>query len=279
MSAGTRAFERLEAANPLTDTTSYEPTRTDAIEFLRRIEEGTMDTQTATKPPETPRRRGRGWAVAGAAFVAVLAAGAVVVFIARGDDAGPVTNDSPPSTTEVRPAEAGIEEPAVLAELRAAVNGGDAVAAASLHTGEGSCDRFFTIGEETCADWYGFLVGIGTRVTAADCRLDPDAGKVGCWWTVESDAHRALGIDAVAWRFTSVDVDGWGSAQPDGNLFTGIVGLGALDDDFWASVSSELVRQKPELAEAVATSNRVPATLNAELAAVVLGAARSFPGE
>ena len=60
MSERQRAFERLEAANPLTDTTQYDTTRADAIAFLRSIEKGTMDTQQLTKPP-TPVRPARRW--------------------------------------------------------------------------------------------------------------------------------------------------------------------------------------------------------------------------
>lgn len=276
MSAGTRAFERLEAANPLLDFTQYEPTPADAVEFLRSIEERSMDAQKLSTGPKEAQRPARRWWIAVAAFVAVLAAGATLAFVARGDGSAPATNDSTPPTTEAQPAKAAIEEPAELAALRAAVNAGDVAAAASVHIEEGGCDRFFTTNAETCADWYAFLVGIGTRVTAANCDIDSDDGGVFCRWKLESDAHRALGIDSVEWRFTTVSVDGWGSAQPDGNLLTGVTGFAALDDAFWAFVSSELVRQEPELGETVASSSRVPATLNADFAAVVLDAARSF---
>lgn len=273
-----RAFERLAAANPLSDTAQFEPTRADAIAFLRGIEEQTLDTRTLTNRPITPPRRTRQWPIAMAAFIAVVAAGATAAVFPGGDDSSPATNAATATTAVASPVEAGVEEPAELAELRAAVNAGDPLAAATVHAEDGDCDRFFTTGGETCADWYRFLVGIGTRVTAARCEADPDGGLVNCWWTVESDAHRALGINTVEWTFTSVSVEGWGTAQPDGNLFSGVTGLGALDSEFWKFVSSELVREDPELAEVVASSNRVPATLNADFAAVVLDAATSYTG-
>ena len=86
------------------------------------------------------------------------------------------------------------------------------------------------------------------------------AGLSGCHWTVESDAHRALGVDSVEWGFTNVTVEGWGTVVPDGNLFSGISGFAALDDEFWTFVTLELVRQEPALAEAAGQSNRVRAT-------------------
>lgn len=278
MRAHERAFAQLEAANPVGDIAQNEPTRADAIAFLRSIEEEPMDTQRLTNSPTTTKRPAGRWLIAVAAFVAVFAAGGVLGFFAGGSEAPRATVTSTSTTTGALPVVSVVEEPAQLAELRAALNAGDAMTAASIHTEEGVCDRFFTTGTETCADWYAFLVGIGTRTTATTCAADPDGGVAYCHWTLESDAHRSLGVDSVEWEFTGVSVEGWGAVQPDGNLFSGTAGKAALDDEFWAFVTLELVRREPDLAEAAKSSNRVPATLDADFAAVVLEAATAFPG-
>lgn len=272
------AFERLEAANPLTDTTRYEPARADAIAFLRGIEEEPMDVLRLTTSPKTPQRPAYRRLIAVAAFVAVLATSATVAFIAGGGESTSGANVSTSMTSGAPLADSAVEEPAPLAELRTSVNAGDAAAAASIHTEEDGCDRFFTTGFETCADWYAFLVGIGTQVTATDCLVELDGGRVACQWTIESDAHRILGINSVEWKSTRVGIDGWSAVQPDGNLFTGTAGFAALDADLWTLVSLELVRQKPALGDVVDSSNRVPATLNAGLAAIVLEVAESSLG-
>ena len=105
-----RAFERLEAANPLTDTAQFEPTRADALAFLRSIEEETMDDQRLTNHPATPQRLAGRWLIVVIAFVAVFATGAALGFVAGGGESGPVASE--PTTTDAPPVEVVVEEPA-----------------------------------------------------------------------------------------------------------------------------------------------------------------------
>lgn len=277
MKASEQAFQRLADANPLTETADHIPSREDARAFSASLEGGTVTSQDLTKQPSDPQQRSRQWLIAAAAFALVLLSGAALAFFS-GDESTPAA--PPPTTiTSQTPSEIPVDEPAELANLRQAVNDGDAAAAADIHGEDGECDRFFTEGSETCLDWYSFLIGIGTNVSAANCMLESYGGEgsTSCEWTLGSTAHRALGIDSVHWEFTSVGADGWFTVYPDGNLFGGNPGLSQVDEDFWAAVTRTIEDELSTGPEgSTPPSLRVPATLNADLAVIVLEEARSF---
>lgn len=268
MSTRERAYEELRAANPLSDLGLYEATREDAAAFLRTIDGGT--TSVVPKRAMPTRPVSRRWLVAGATFTVVLVLGLAALVVASVDDSGSAARPSVGS--EPPPLIGESNEPASLAGIRTAVNDGDAARAAELHNEDADCDRFFTTGVESCADWYAFLVGIGTRVIAADCEVG-DLGPV-CRWTVESEAHRALGIGSVTWDFTLLEASGWGSVVPDGNLFSGRPGEFELDTAVWAAVNESL---GPVSDDGVFVSAlRTPATLDSDLALVVLDVVESL---
>lgn len=259
------AYQRLIAANPLPDEPLYETTRDEARVFLRDL----VDQKTPQHLFQLPRPAKRRWApqflIAVLVFGAIVAAGALALL----PGGGPSTSQPTAATGAPEVIEASEPEPALLAAIRDAVNRGDAATAAALHGSEAFCDRFFTEGVESCADWYGFLVAIGIEVTAVECHADGEAAS--CTWTVASDVHRALGVESVQWRFLALKPDGWGSAQPDRNLFSGQIGESAFDEAFWRFVIERIGEPDP-------VSTRVPATLDADFAAFARDAADEFPG-
>lgn len=277
MTRSQHAYQRLQRANPLPDTTAYEPTPEEAVAFLTAVKEESMARDNDLRDLEPMGSPPRHWLIAAATFLVVLVAGGAIGVILATRTSEPDTATSPPATSTTSPQSSSsdeVAEPAELKRLREAVNRGDPADAARIHTTEEECDRFFTTGVETCTDWYGFLVGIGTNVLSADCALPAGEAAVYCVWTLASDVHSELGINSVPWDFARLTVEGWAAVQPDGNLFTGVMGFGQLDDDFWKHVTA--IVEADSGGDTSTKSNRVPATLNAEFAQVVLDAAESF---
>lgn len=99
MSRTDSAYERLVAANPMPDPEQYLATVVELDAALRDLEEVLMDTRTRQEDRKSPSPVwNRGWAVAAAAFAAVLVIAAAFVFMGRSDD-GDLVGDDPPSTT------------------------------------------------------------------------------------------------------------------------------------------------------------------------------------
>jgi hypothetical protein len=163
----------------------------------------TMDMDVRTAPTPSPQRP-RGWIVAAAAFVLVIAIGIVVALTSTSgsDDVvdDPTTTTTQPATTTTVAAapDEGTVRAAIVSYVDA-IDAGDAQAAlASFALTDDSVDHPRAVIPENLTE---FLVEIDWTITVGDdcgtgaLGVDPGETALGCALVVDSPVHVALGVE------------------------------------------------------------------------------------